>query len=162
MGINININVELRISATPEIAELIRALVKNMISTEPAKTQPAPAIETPTTEVINPDPAPVDAEAPTAETPAAESAKVYTPVDVREAIDRTRARIEGETDKDNPSSENYKKYHRQLNATFKSIAIPLGAEKPSLLPAEKIPAFIAACDELYLDEYGTIQSKVPF
>lgn len=161
---DININVELQISATPEIAELIRALVKNMISTEPAKTQPAPAIETPTTEVINPDPAPVEAEAeaPTAETPAAESAKVYTPVDVREAIDRTRARIEGETDKDNPSSENYKKYHRQLNATFKSIAITLGAEKPSLLPAEKIPAFIAACDELYLDEYGTIQSKVPF
>lgn len=77
--------------------------------------------------------------------------------DVRDAIHRTRQRIEGEDYKENTDSEAYKKYHKQLTGVFKQISIPLGADKPSFLQGtEQIATFIAACDELIIGEDGNI------
>lgn len=169
-----NINVNVRVSVTPETAALIGAMLQSMSTHAPAPSLPEPTarpVEAPTAEVTNQAPAP--APAPETEQPAAapaeatptpepEAPKALTAEDIRAAMHRTRQRIEGEDYKDNTNSEGYKKYHRQLTGTFKGIAAFLGADKPSALPADMIPGFITACDELYLDEYGEIKSKVPF
>lgn len=123
--------------------------------------EPAPAPEPEAQPVETPLEEAVPAEA--AETPApAEEPRELTEEDIREAMHRTRQRIEGENYKDETDSERYKKYHRQLTAQFKNIAAMLGADKPSALPAEQRAAFIAQCDELIAGEDGVIMSKVPF
>lgn len=162
-----NINVNVRVSVTPETAALIGAMLQSTSTQAPAPT--ARPVEAPTAEVTNQASAPAPeteqpaaAPAEEAPTPEPEAIKAPTAEDIRAAMHRTRQRIEGEDYKDNTSSEGYKKYHRRLTSTFKGIAAFLGADKPSALPAEMIPGFITACDELYLDEYGEIKSKVPF
>lgn len=85
------------------------------------------------------------------------AAKEYTEVDVRAAMDTARKRIEGEGWKENPDSEGYKKYHRQLTAWFKETAALYGAERPSALPdSESRGKFIAACERVRVDDDGTI------
>lgn len=170
-----NINVNVKVSVTPETVALIGAMLQSIGSRPAVVLPPEPTarqIETPTAEVTNQAPAPASeaeqpaaapVEAPAVEaTPAPEAPKVMTAEDIRAAMHRTRQRIEGEDYKDNTDSEGYKKYHRALTGTFKGIAAFLGADKPSALPADMIPGFITACDELYVDEYGEIKSTCPF
>ena len=90
------------------------------------------------------------------------STKKLTEQDIRDAMHRTRQRIEGEDYKDNTDSELYKKYHRQLTGEFKRIATILGAEKPSALPADKRQAFINECNNLEVLPDGTIGTQPPF
>lgn len=79
------------------------------------------------------------------------------PVEIREAMHRTRLKFEGEDYKENSAGEGYKKYHRALTAQFKQIALALGFEKPSMInTAEKVDAFNAECEALILDENGLI------
>lgn len=82
--------------------------------------------------------------------------KPLTEEDIRACMHRTRQRFEGEDYKDNTDSEAYKKYHKPLTSMFKQIAVVLGADKPSALPAEMRAAFIAECDALIIDEKGFI------
>lgn len=91
-----------------------------------------------------------------------EAAKPLTEEDVRAAMHRTRQRIEGEDYKDNPTSEQYQKYHKPLTAQFKNIAALLGSDKPSTLPEDKREAFIKQCEELKIMKDGTIGSDCPF
>ena len=119
-------------------------------TTEKVEEQPA---EAPAEE--QPEETPEAPEAPTQE-PKPEAQKELTEQDIREAMDKTRKRIEGEDYKDNTESEGYQKYHRQLTSAFKNIAALLGAEKPSALPAEQRMAFITECDLLKVMEDGTI------
>ena len=88
--------------------------------------------------------------------------KELTEEDVREAMNRARCRIEGEDWKDNTDGDLYKKYHRQLNATFKNISDLLGADKPSALPADKRADFIAECDLLIVNDKGEISKPDAF
>ena len=107
-------------------------------------------------------PAGDSAEAPASEQPAAEApaeVKALTVEDVREAMRRTRVRIEGEDWETNTTGEGYTKYHRQLNATFKNIAALLGSDKPSTLSEDKFASFIEQCDELIVGADGTITTK---
>ena len=99
---------------------------------------------------------PADAPKPFAEAPVQQPEKELTEEDIRAAMHRTRQRFEGEDYKENTDSEAYKKYHKQLTAQFKQIAVVLGADKPSALPADKRVAFIAECDALIIDEKGFI------
>ena len=124
---------------------------------EKAEEQPAeaPAEEQP---VEEPE---VQEEAPEQE-PKPEKPKELTEQDIREAMDKTRKRIEGEDYKDNTESEGYQKYHRQLTSMFKNIAAELGAEKPSALPVEQRQAFISECDLLQVMEDGTIGKPEAF
>ena len=101
-------------------------------------------------------------EQPQPEAKQEEAAKPLTEEDVRAAMHRTRQRIEGEDYKDNPTSEQYQKYHKPLTAQFKNIAALLGSDKPSTLPEDKREQFIKQCDELKIMEDGTIGSDCPF
>lgn len=88
--------------------------------------------------------------------------KPLTAEDVRAAMHATRQRIEGEDYKENTNGELYKKYHKPLTAQFKNIAALLGADKPSVLPSDKIADFIEQCNGLQIMEDGTIGSNCPF
>ena len=162
----IKINVNVQVGVTEELYSLLRNLLpgaKPVAAPEPAgqqqesKTDEAPQ----PAEVINQEPTPEPKNEEAA--PAKEEAdKEYTEVDVRAAMERTRKRIEGEDYKENTSSENYKKYHRQLTAEFKNITAFLGSEKPSALPTSELRRnFCNQCDELILED-GKITRKVPF
>lgn len=109
-------------------------------------------------------PAPSAEDAPVSAEAAAEAAGDdggLTEEDIRAAMERARRRIEGEDYKSHTDSEEYKKYHRQLTATFKNIASLLGSEKPSALPVDKRAAFIEHCDALKVID-GEITNPEPF
>lgn len=98
-----------------------------------------------------------------AEPPSAEKAsadKTPTEADVREAMHRTRQRIEGEDYKENPG-EGYEKWHKKLTSIFKNIAAELGSDKPSTLPEDKRANFISQCDEIITDG-DELTVKLPF
>ena len=86
----------------------------------------------------------------------------YTEEDVRDAIHRTRIRIEGEDYKENADSDGHKKYHKALTSEFKNIAALLNADKPSSLAPEQRRAFIAECDLLAVDQFGNIVKPKEF
>ncbi len=183
MKTDFSINVQVSIGVTPEVVQLITAILTKQptavaipapSSEQPAEAAPAEAAPAPakkgrkakTADAV-PEPeapaetAPADAPAETAPADAPAENKELTEEDVRAAMDRTRRRIEGEDYKNNTDSEGYKKYHKQLTATFKNIAALLGSDKPSILPAEKRESFIIQCDELIV-ENGEITTKVPY
>ena len=158
MEISINLNVLFDLTA--RMAKTLTALAGRqpqpaapaVALPEPAESdKPAPASDKPT-----PAPEPV--------APAPTPAKELTAEDVRDAIDRTRRRFEGEDYAQNTDSEAYKKYHRALNDIFKQSAMVLaGVTKPSLLPPDKIADFIADCEGITMDENGNlIPAKAPF
>lgn len=162
----IQINVSVNIGVNQELYGLLSSLVSRpQVEAETAapaprkprtvkpqtvaenKPQPEPAKEEPT-----PEPQPESAPAAKTE-PAPQPEKEYTEVDVREAMDRTRKRIEGENYKENPSGELYQKWHRRLTAFFKNTAALYGSEKPSTLPdSESRYRFIACCDAIYVKD----------
>lgn len=164
----IQISVSVNIGVTPELNGLLSSLLSRpqvealdatpvQKKTKAAKQQPAvenqpeaktekPEPQTETTEAAAPvETAPVET--------APENNKTYTGVDVREAMDRTRKRIEGENYKENPNGELYQKWHRRLTAFFKNTAALYGSEKPSTLPdSESRYRFIACCDAIYVKD----------
>ena len=169
------ISVQVNIGVTPEVVQLVTAILTKQPT---AVVIPAPSSEQPQPEAEAPTPTPAKkgrGKAKTADAPAADAApeteepqpeaqtegKELTEEDVRAAMDKTRRRIEGEDYKNNTDGEGYKKYHKQLTATFKNIAALLGSDKPSTLPAEQRASFIKQCDELIV-ENGEITTKVPY
>lgn len=163
----IQINVSVNIGVTPELNGLLTSMFNRpqveAPAAAPAQKKPRAAKQQPVVE----NPEPQQETAPAAEpeqTPepkteaaapveAAQENKTYTEVDVREAMDRTRKRIEGENWKENPDSEGYKKWHRRLTAFFKNTAALFGSEKPSTLPdSESRYKFIATCDAVYVKD----------
>lgn len=186
MKTDFDVHIHVDLGVTPELVALVNAVIGHrqmptVQTAQPASEQPeAPApkpkrgrkaaepepepqpeaeapevTEQPTDE---PEPQP-EAEAPQPE--ASQEPKELTEQDIREAMHRTRQRIEGENYKEETDSELYKKFHRQLTAQFKQIAAFLGADKPSALPLEQRASFIRQCDELVVDG-DTITTKVPY
>jgi len=186
MKTDFDIHIHVDLGVTPEVVALVNAIIGRQSFGQPQVTapaasaaepkprrgrknveQPAPQVEDTAQGEQQGDEAPADApagEAPAAEQPQADQApKELTEQDIREAMHRTRQRIEGENYKDETDGELYQKYHRQLTSQFKNIAALLGADKPSALPADKREQFIRECDDLIIGEDGTIQSKpAPF
>lgn len=114
-------------------------------------------------EAVLETPQPTDESTPLVEASVQQPGKELTEEDIRAAMHRTRQRFEGEDYKNNTDSEAYKKYHKQLTGVFKQIAVVLGADKPSALPADRRASFIAECDALIIDEKGFIASPpAPF
>lgn len=88
--------------------------------------------------------------------------KIYTEVDVREAMDRTRRRIEGDDYKTNTDGELYKKWHRKLTGWFKNTAAIYGSDKPSTLPdSDSRRKFIEDCDRVHTNE-DDLTMPIPF
>lgn len=178
MDFNLNVNVQ--IGVTPQLATFLTALLQSRPATPvqlPATEAPAPEpaesekprrtrrakIETSETaapveavEEAPETPQPAAEPKPFAEVPVQQPEKELTEEDIRAAMHRTRQRFEGEDYKENTGSEAYKKYHKQLTGKFKQIAVVLGADKPSALPADRRASFIAECDALIIDEKGFI------
>lgn len=174
MKTDFSINVQINIGVTDEVVQLVTAILQNRTTVGVVEQ---PAIEAPTektprgrskkTADLKPaetatdqpeethDPEPE----PEAEDPGKEE---LTEEDVREAMDRTRRRIEGEDYKENTAGELYKKYHKQLTATFKNISALLGSDKPSALPADKRADFINECDLLDVNDKGEITKPEAF
>lgn len=189
MKTDLSINVQVNIGVTPEVVQLVTAILQKtpptLVVAPAASEQPQPEAPTPAAgkkgkgkakpETSAPDTtaeaeaapeATAESAADTAEaTPEAEAPadgnKELTEQDIREAMHRTRQRIEGEDYKNNTDSDGYKKYHKALTAQFKNIAALLGSDKPSTLPADKRASFIQQCDELVLQD-GEITTICPY
>ena len=188
MKTDFSVHIHVDLGVTPELVALVNAVIghRQMPTVEapkpepsaseqpeaaaPAKKRgrkaatagaPAPEVEAPAEEAA-PEPEP-EAEA---EAPAEAEPKELTEQDIRDAMHRTRQRIEGENYKDETDGELYKKYHRQLTSWFKNTAALLGSDKPSALITEKgqdeARQFIAECDRLEVLEDGTIGIKEAF
>lgn len=188
MKTDFSVHIHVDLGVTPELVALVNAVIghRQMPTVEapkpepsaseqpeaaaPAKKRgrkaataeaPAPEVEA-TAEEAAPEPEP-EAEA---EAPAEAEPKELTEQDIRDAMHRTRQRIEGENYKDETDGELYKKYHRQLTSWFKNTAALLGSDKPSALITEKgqdeARQFIAECDRLEVLEDGTIGIKEAF
>ena len=179
MKTDFSVHIHVDLGVTPELVALVNAVIDHrpMPTVEapkpepsaseqpeaaaPAKKRgrkaataeaPAPEVEAPAEEAA-PEPEP-EAEA---EAPAEAEPKELTEQDIRDAMHRTRQRIEGENYKDETDGELYQKYHRQLTSWFKNTAALFGADKPSALEGQdNRQAFIAECDRLQVLEDGTI------
>ena len=180
MKTDFSINVQVNLGVTPEVVQLVTAVLQsssrqadNGQANEPsADEKPASQTRKPKTESRAAQTGKAEDEVkPNGQDTAKESiqadkaedkAKSLTEEDVRAAMHQTRLRIEGEDYKENTSGELYKKYHKALSTQFKSIATFLGAEKPSLLPADKRQAFIDECAKLKVLNDGTIGNELPF
>ena len=127
MKTDFSINVHVNLGVTPEVVQLVTAILRPKGWYEPIVD------EKPNDQAAAKESGQADK--------AEDKAKSLTEEDVRAAMHQTRLRIEGEDYKENTSGELYKKYHKALSTQFKSIATFLGAEKPSLLPADKRQAF---------------------
>ena len=143
----IQINVAVNIGMSPELSEFLSMLLdRKQVTPCPARVpeeKKEVVVEAPA--VIYPELAEPEQSAPVEAPPV----KELTEVDVREAMDRCRKRIEGEDYKENTSSEGYKKWHRQLTSWFKNTSAALGAEKPSALPDhDSRAAFIEMCGDV--------------
>ena len=194
MKTDFSINVQVNLGVTPEVVQLVTAILQpkgwcapivddkpnNQVEakeTPVADEKPARQTRKPKTEnraaqtdkaedEVKPNGQDTAKESGQADEPQADKAedkaKSLTEEDVRAAMHQTRLRIEGEDYKENTSGELYKKYHKALSTQFKSIATFLGAEKPSLLPADKRQAFIDECAKLKVLNDGTIGNELPF
>ena len=190
MKTDFSINVQ--IGVTPEVVALVQAILGQPVkqADEPVKTndqecgQQMPSAdmkptrtarrqkaENAATQDIAPDNGKQNNDQNKAETNEPANDKTQTDVredkplteeDVRAAMHKTRQRIEGEDYKENITGEKYQKYHKALSTQFKQIAAFLGAEKPSLLPADKRQAFIDECAKLKVLNDGTIGNELPF
>ena len=184
MKTDFSVHIHVDLGVTPELVALVNAVIghRQMPTVEATKPEPsaseqpeaaapakkrgrkaapAPEVEAPAEEAA-PEPEP-EAEA---EAPAEAEPKQLTEQDIRDAMHRTRQRIEGENYKDETDGELYKKYHRQLTSWFKNTAALLGSDKPSALITEKgqdeARQFIEECDRLEVLEDGTIGIKAPY
>ena len=169
MKTDFSINVNVSIGITPEVVQLVTAILAK---------QPAQIVAPGTVVSNEPQPEPQAtaktkheeaAQAPVRKTrkakgeAAAENAnRELTEEDVREAMHKVRQRIEGENYKENTDSENYKKYHRVLTQTFKNISALLGSDKPSTLPADKRADFISEINALVVNDKGEIEKPKAF
>ena len=148
------LTINVQVGVSPEVAELVRKAVAMIMSVRQPAEMPKPTPETPT------HAEPAKAELPAEE--ASQPAKTPTMEDVRSAMHKARQRIEGENYKEQPDSEGYKKYHKQMTAAFKNISALLGADKPSALPEDKRMSFIEQCNEIIVKDDGTIGIIVPY
>lgn len=165
MKSDFSINVQVSVGVTPEVVALVTAILAH----KPAVVgftaeEPQPEAETkPASEQPDQSQTPAETQAAAEPQPQPEQKPAeLTVADVREAMHKTRQRIEGEDYKEHTDSEAYKKYHRALNGVFKQIAALLGADLPSQLPAEQRQAFIDECEQLKVLKDGTIGKDLPF
>ena len=156
---SIQINVSVNIGVTPELNGLLSSLLSRpqveALDAAPVQKKTRAAKQQPVVENQQEVKTETEEAAPVETTPVetAPENKTYTEVDVREAMDRTRKRIEGENYKENPNGELYQKWHRRLTAFFKNTAALYGSEKPSTLPdSESRYRFIACCDAIYVKD----------
>jgi hypothetical protein len=146
------LNIAVNIGVTDELKQLLTSIfATSCYAPTPIAEDPQPA-DNVATSAAN-----VETSAANVATSAEEAApeqpteKIYTEVDVRDAMDRARRRIEGEDYKTNTTGELYTQWHRKLTAWFKQTAAAYGSDKPSTLPdSESRRKFIEECDLVHV------------
>lgn len=156
------LNIAVNIGVTDELKQLLTSI----FTTSCYAPTPIAANEVAPVKLLAEDPQPADSVATSAEEEPAPVAtpteKIYTEVDVREAMDRTRRRIEGEDYKTNTDGDLYKKWHRKLTGWFKNTAAIYGSNKPSTLPdSDSRRKFIEDCDRVHTNE-DDLTMPIPF
>ena len=178
------LNIAVTIGATTELTQLLTALLtgrdlalkacetrgctaRTPIATNEAAPvkllaeDPQPAANV-ATSVANVETSADNVATPAEAAPEQPTEKIYTEVDVREAMDRTRRRIEGDDYKTNTDGELYKKWHRKLTGWFKNTAAIYGSDKPSTLPdSDSRRKFIEDCDLVHINE-DVLTMPIPF
>ena len=166
---NLKIDIAVNIGVTDELTQLLTALLTGRdLALKACETRgctartPIATNEAAPVKLLAEEPQPADNVATSAAnvetsadnvatsaevTPEQPTEKIYTEVDVRDAMDRARRRIEGEDYKTNTTGELYTQWHRKLTAWFKQTAAAYGSDKPSTLPdSESRRKFIEECD----------------
>lgn len=178
------LNIAVTIGATAELTQLLTALLTGRdLALKACETRgctartPIAAYEAAPVKLLAEDPQPADNVATSADNvetsvanvatpaevaPEQPAEKIYTEVDVRDAMDRARRRIEGEDYKTNTDGELYKKWHRKLTGWFKNTAAIYGSDKPSTLPdSDSRRKFIEDCDRVHTNE-DDLTMPIPF
>lgn len=153
------LNIAVNIGVTDELKQLLTSI----LTTSCYAPTPIAANEVAPVKPLTEDPQPADNVATPAEVASEQpTEKIYTEVDVREAMDRTRRRIEGDDYKTNTDGELYKKWHRKLTGWFKNTAAIYGSDKPSTLPdSDSRRKFIEDCDRVHTNE-DDLAMPIPF
>lgn len=166
------LNIAVNIGVTDELKQLLTSIFTREVTSCYAPTPIAPvkllAEETQPADNVATSVANVETSADNVATSAEEAApeqpaeKIYTEVDVRDAMDRARRRIEGEDYKTNTTGELYTQWHRKLTAWFKQTAAAYGSDKPSTLPdSESRRKFIEECDLVHVSG-SVLTTPLPF
>lgn len=155
--------IQISVSVNIGLSEELQGFLSSVLSREQLPTAAAAPKKTKEPKADKPAPRPMETAEEKQPQPAeiAPRAKECTPVDVRDALERTRKRIEGEDYATNTQGESYQKWHNALTAWFKATAHALGGTKPSDLPDDDSRArFIAYCDSLEItnDELPPVQA----
>lgn len=171
---NLKIDIAVNIGVTDELKQLLTSIFTTSCyaPTPIAANEAAPvkllAEETQPADNVATSAANVETSADNVATSAEEAApeqpteKVYTEVDVRDAMDRAHRRIEGEDYKTNTTGELYTQWHRKLTAWFKQTAAAYGSDKPSTLPdSESRRKFIEECDLVHVSG-SVLTTPLPF
>ncbi len=159
---NLKIDIAVNIGVTDELKQLLTSIFTREITscyapTPIAGNEAAPVEDPQPEDNVATSADNVETSAANVATSAEEAApeqpteKIYTEVDVRDAMDRARRRIEGEDYKTNTTGELYTQWHRKLTAWFKQTAAAYGSDKPSTLPdSESRRKFIEECDLVHV------------
>ena len=162
-----DLNITISVGLTNELTSLITRLC-DALEGKTFKVENAQPTSTNTTQQITTETKEVENDKPSTNTNGATPEKtkskkeINAPEEARRIMHETRQRCEGEDYKNNTQSEEYKKYHKALNVEFIRIANVLGADKPSLLTAEKIYDFQEACARLEILDDGKIGTPKAF
>lgn len=162
-----DLNITISVGLTNELTSLITRLC-DALEGKTFKVENAQPTSTNTTQQITTETKEVENDKPSTNTNGATPEKtkskkeINAPEEARRIMHETRQRFEGEDYKNNTQSEEYKKYHKALNVEFIRIANVLGADKPSLLTAEKIYDFQEACARLEILDDGKIGTPKAF
>ena len=158
---NLKIDIAVNIGVTDELKQLLTSIftreVTSCTARTPIATNEAAPVEEPqpadnvATSAANVETSADNVATPAEAAPEQPTEKIYTEVDVRDAMDRARRRIEGEDYKTNTTGELYTQWHRKLTAWFKQTAAAYGSDKPSTLPdSESRRKFIEECDLVHV------------
>ena len=152
-----SINIAVNIGVTDELKQLLTSIfTTSCYAPTPIAANEAAPVEYPqpdnvATSADNVETSVANVATPAEVAPEQPTEKVYTEVDVRDAMDRARRRIEGEDYKTNTTGELYTQWHRKLTAWFKQTAAAYGSDKPSTLPdSESRRKFIEECDLVHV------------
>ena len=168
-----NINIAVNIGVTDELKQLLTSIFTTSCyaPTPIAPNEAAPVkllgeelqpADNVATSADNVETSVANVATPAEVAPEQPTEKVYTEVDVRDAMDRARRRIEGEDYKTNTTGELYTQWHRKLTAWFKQTAAAYGSDKPSTLPdSESRRKFIEECDLVHVSG-SCLTTPLPF
>lgn len=164
---NLTIELKINLGVTDRLERLLTTLFGAGSEESPAAEQLVrAALESAPEKAEEPEKAePQKAEEPEKSEPQEADEPKYDSDYARSAIKKLRQRIEGEDWEQNTTGELYKRYHRAVTEACKQIAMQLSGgkiDKPTLLEPEQVRRFALSCEELYVDDSGELQTKLPF